>query len=239
MWVVDVLIASAFSAFACLRVWAISSGRWMPCLTVFLLSAFGPAANIYNFSSVVFLIDDNGCSVLTTTIGPIIVRSTVVATDLVLVIVTWYKTSTLVRKLRRLGQGNGVATILFRNGLCLVVLTLMNIVSMILDIREIGAPDVSGLHVNTHLVSSIVISRFILDLRTAYTDETQETYSLGNQSIRFAANIGAPLDNSIVFAAGQETQFDDDWYSESTSPVVDSEEKYGESHMLKTFSEQA
>ncbi|KAI0075190.1 hypothetical protein K474DRAFT_1676582 [Panus rudis PR-1116 ss-1] len=257
MLVVDVLISIAFSAFACLRVWAISSRRWMPCLVVFLLSAFCPAANIYNYGSIVFTMGDKGCSVVTTVTypyphhpaiaGPIIVRATVVATDLVLIIVTWYNTSTLRRNIGGLSQGKGVATILFRNGIIqFLVLTLMNVISMILDIWAIGNPDFVQDHATYFIyvaeaVSTIVLSRFILDLRTAYSDETHETYSLGTETIRFAANIGAPLDNSLVLAAGQETQFNSNWDSESTSPRPggDGIEKFGESHNLKTFTEQA
>ena len=58
-------------------------------------------------------------------------------------------------------------------------------------------------------ISSMLVSRFLLDLRSVYQAEHDPGDSFHQSTIRFAGgsiigNMGAPLETSLVFGAGDE-----------------------------------
>ncbi|KAI0075177.1 hypothetical protein K474DRAFT_1646913, partial [Panus rudis PR-1116 ss-1] len=111
--VLDILLLSAIAAFTCLRVWAITARQWIPLVTVFLLSAFIPAANI---------------------VIPFVTRGVAITTDALVIAITWYKTMYVLKQGRSLHVKTDMTTVLVRNGtLQFAALLLLNILTLLFD----------------------------------------------------------------------------------------------------------
>ncbi|KAI0075192.1 hypothetical protein K474DRAFT_1448659 [Panus rudis PR-1116 ss-1] len=229
----DVLLAISFAAFSCLRVWVLYDRKWLPCLVVLLISSFAPVINIYLFSIMKIHqgMNSQGCYITQPPVYaklPVITRASVVASDLLVVVFTWIKTVDQAREFRRLGQGTSVAAILLRNGIVqFLLLSSTNAVTMFLDIEasKVG-PGTDFIYINNAL-TSIILARFILDLRDTYHGKPQ----LGNESlikpdstVQFVGPIGAPLENSLMFGAYEDYE-DDRIEGFGDSEVIDLDEK--------------
>ncbi|KAJ3476762.1 hypothetical protein NLI96_g10939 [Meripilus lineatus] len=161
---------------------------------------------------------------------PIVVRSAAILMDALVLGITWFKTASLMTMARRLNTKVTLATLLIRDGTIYFVLLLaLNIICAIFDTLPLSTQFVEG--GATFVISfqdglsSILISRFILDLREVYTSKDQESNN-PMSSVRFASqlsgNIGAPLGE----APGSRS--DDDAIENIPEPVYVSEDPLAE-----------
>lgn len=214
--VFDVLGAFTFAAFASLRIWAICGRKWFPLLVVLIPSLFIPCINIYNFSArfTVSVISSGpfaGCTFEPLdppkwTYWPIMTRAVAVTADLVVLVFTCVNTGHVLSSTsRQLHVKSQMSTLLFRNGAVhFLALLVMNVTTMVLNYLNVAnAESALGtyfIYVN-YSMSSVLISRFFLDLRTAYGEDAfddlgSEAFSTIHFASRVVGNIGAPLDNS-------------------------------------------
>ncbi|CAL1697639.1 unnamed protein product [Somion occarium] len=185
------------AAFATLRVWAICGRRWFPTISVFLFSMFVPCVNIYGFSipADMMLIESGpltGCFI--DVLNP----------------PYRYTSAEILRESRRLNMKTELSSLLLRNGsVQFSVLLTLNLMTVIFDILSIATTsntdEASAFVYISEALSSILISRFLLDLRAVYLPSTNKTLSLSNiSSVHFASavagNIGASLDLSWTAA---------------------------------------
>ncbi|CAL1714727.1 unnamed protein product [Somion occarium] len=209
----DILVLSGIAAFTCLRVWATCDRKWLPLIVVFLLSFFVPAANIYAFSTpaqwiVVPSGPVAGCFDITPPLPvlsmlPFIVRGIAIASDALVLLLTLLKTLQLVKEGRRLQVKTKLSSLLIRNGVVQFgALLALNVLTIILDVLSIATDQTSAsefVYLN-NAVASILISRFLLDLRLVYLSDGRGTESDQPEmsSVHFATavlgNIGAPVE---------------------------------------------
>ncbi|TCD64589.1 hypothetical protein EIP91_003885 [Steccherinum ochraceum] len=185
------------AAFSTLRIWAICGHATGPTLAVALASAVVPAVNIYTNSQITFsAIVDGGC--LFDVGYTLAVYDNAVATDALVLALTWTKTVGVWRESRRIqGLKVTVTTLLLRDGtLYFGMLLITNVVALVLDIFRTNIAAGSSFAVVVNAVGANLLSRFMLDLRsvTAQGSSKGRTMSSINFDIRsFGGNIGAPL----------------------------------------------
>lgn len=218
-YVVDIISLLGLAAFATLRVWAICGRRWFPTISVFLFSMFVPCVNIYGFSipADMMLIESGpltGCfiDVLNPPYRylPVVTRCIAIVSDALVLLFTWLQTAEILRESRRLNMKTELSSLLLRNGsVQFSVLLTLNLMTVIFDILSIATTsntdEASAFVYISEALSSILISRFLLDLRAVYLPSTNKTLSLSNiSSVHFASavagNIGASLDLSWTAA---------------------------------------
>ncbi|TCD70955.1 hypothetical protein EIP91_000862 [Steccherinum ochraceum] len=212
-----ILALVGIAAFSTLRIWAIWGHEVIPTLSVLVTSALVPALNIS------FTVDDGDCDVnyalspealsRRTFLVAIAARAAAIASDVLVLILTWIKTEDVWRESARMqGFKYTLSTPIFRNGtLYFGMMLILNIAALALDRVQ---PDFGGgtsFIAVVNAVSANLISRFILDLRSVY-DEKVSFYT--TSTIRFdvqslACDISAPL--------GTE---DSTWYSGPSDDVV-------------------
>ncbi|CAL1703597.1 unnamed protein product [Somion occarium] len=239
-YVLDVICMFAVAAFNCLRVWAICPNRWFPITLVFALSMFTPIMNIYRYSRPqAFSLISSGplASCVDESLGPtylwcqfssLITRAISVAADIAVLTFTLLETRAIFKTSLQLHTDTNVTTILFRNGsLQFFVLLILNAITMTLDILSIAAT--AGDTVTTFIfinegLASVLLSRFLLDLRSVYLadgDGSDPTVS----SVRFAAsvigNMGAPLNASWAASSVSEPSTEiDERVEYSSNPLA-------------------
>lgn len=236
-YVLDVICMFAVAAFNCLRVWAICPNRWFPITLVFALSMFTPIMNIYRYSRPqAFSLISSGplASCVDESLGPtylwlpVITRAISVAADIAVLTFTLLETRAIFKTSLQLHTDTNVTTILFRNGsLQFFVLLILNAITMTLDILSIAAT--AGDTVTTFIfinegLASVLLSRFLLDLRSVYLadgDGSDPTVS----SVRFAAsvigNMGAPLNASWAASSVSEPSTEiDERVEYSSNPLA-------------------
>ncbi|KAJ3476988.1 hypothetical protein NLI96_g10777 [Meripilus lineatus] len=162
---------------------------------------------------------------------PIIVRCAAILMDGLVLGMTWFKTASLMTMARRLNTKVTLATLLIRDGTIYFLLLLaLNIMCAVFDTLPKGSQAQFG-NGGTFVISfqdalsSIVISRFILDLREVYISKNQESNNRMS-SVRFASqlsgNIGAPLGEASGSRGG------DDAVENAPAPVFVSEDPLAE-----------
>ncbi|CAL1698436.1 unnamed protein product [Somion occarium] len=139
---------------------------------------------------------------------PIITRAAAIASDLAVICFTWIETASIYKRSRTSGARAPTVKVLLHNGsVQFIVLLLLNSVTVLLDVLNIAVPIVGQtpsascfIFINDAL-TSIVVSRFILDLRSVYLSadgdqQTQPSVSTVHFASVIAGNIGASLHGS-------------------------------------------
>ncbi|KAK7695967.1 hypothetical protein QCA50_000606 [Cerrena zonata] len=141
--------------------------------------------------------------------------------DSTVLIFTLRQTLTIYRARREPYTSSTVATVLVRNGsVQFILLVIVNFANML---RDLSTTTLASLFVYINAVTtSILISRFILDLRSVYL-KPQFTFSSNKpaSSVNFASwvgNIGASLD--VSWTAGQEGEVKEDDTLFSDTPLA-------------------
>ncbi|KAJ3476720.1 hypothetical protein NLI96_g10968 [Meripilus lineatus] len=215
--VVSVLFSG--TAFSSLRVWAISGKRMLPLVVVLVPSLVVPIVNIYGFTlpGEEFVYPQLGCVFIPTKVAPpanlcycfrlpIASRCAAILTDILVICITWQNTSSLRITAQKAATKITLTTLLIRDGtIYFFFLLVLNIVSLVFDTIPSSRVLNFGGSVITNLVaavSSILISRFILDLRGIYASGNQES-DKAMSSVKFAAritgNLGAPLEDASTW----------------------------------------
>ncbi|CAL1697966.1 unnamed protein product [Somion occarium] len=136
---------------------------------------------------------------------PVITRSMAVAADIAVLVFTLLETGHLFKTSLAVQLKTGYTAVLVRNGsLQFIALLILNVISMILDVFAVAAdsgPTSEFIYIN-QAISSILLSRFILDLRFVHLGKSDESSGNVGSSIHFvsavAGNMGAALDGSWV-----------------------------------------
>ncbi|TCD64405.1 hypothetical protein EIP91_004121 [Steccherinum ochraceum] len=206
------------AAFSTLRIWAIWGHSLIPTLAVLLTSAVVPAINIYTISQVTsFTIIDGNCvnearysatlfmriSQLKETEWPIhpvgyAARSGAIASDLLVLVLTWMRTADVWRESRRIENFKPtISLLLLRDGTWYFMMHLaMNIVALLLDTfqaRNVGGDEFI---VTLSAVSANLLARFMLDLRGINEHGSSRPRTVSSVNFNIASlggNVGAPL----------------------------------------------
>ncbi|KAK7680833.1 hypothetical protein QCA50_016143 [Cerrena zonata] len=189
----------------------------------------------YNYStpSEFIIIPDgvfSGCNVIALREGykyssGVITRCIASGADALVLGLTWYKTIDVVKESRRLHIKTGLSTLLIRNGslqfLILLLLNATNVALNVLNIAAVTSASSFFFYINLS-VSSMLVSRFLLDLRSVYLSGQGHDSLNSTSTIRFSdsiiGNIGAPLDTSVAFNAGDEHEIRENRIRYSNDP---------------------
>ncbi|GJE85115.1 hypothetical protein PsYK624_011920 [Phanerochaete sordida] len=186
----DIIALFVFAAFSAFRIWAIWGRELRPFLIVLPFCLVTPVLNLYRVTQASSTFDTSlpppfgGCG---TDVGlPLgeyimcvtsqlrassclmlsqvdIVRSVAIATDALVLVMTWIKTHTIYKAVRRVKVDTGLSQLLIRDGtLYFGVLLLFNIVDLIINHTSAAFNPVNYFN---DVVNSILISRFMLNLR--------------------------------------------------------------------------
>ncbi|THH27531.1 hypothetical protein EUX98_g6655 [Antrodiella citrinella] len=204
--------------FSTIRTWAVCGRFNAAVFLVFLCGMFEPAANIYNYSRYRgFSVDEFGCNGATVVVSPadqfpysmpIITRCIAIATDLLVLVITWTKTTDVWRASREMKQFRPkLYMLLLRDGtMYFSSIFILNLISLILYalFTQSGLQGVTWFVGIAEAISPLLISRFILDLRTV-DDPNRDLSGIPDlPTIRFASS-GVVADLAAPFRA------DSDW----------------------------
>ncbi|KAL4247848.1 hypothetical protein ABKN59_007539 [Abortiporus biennis] len=195
----DVDISLNVSAIMCLRLYAIWS-RNIKILVVFaLLGAVPPIIRVYLYSQTkhfqtssppYVLLSDNLLSVW------LVIPSYSIFYDALILAITWAKTAGI----RKVLGSYSVVTYLLRDGaIYFLFLMILNITTLIGN----KTLTLGGVPLISEAVASILISRFMLNLRGVYmaNDHSDSFHPSKMSDLNFASNIignlGAPLSHSV------------------------------------------
>ncbi|KAK7692452.1 hypothetical protein QCA50_004077 [Cerrena zonata] len=227
-YVADIACKIAYAVFNCLRVFGITQSQWLPAMIVFTLSIFDPAINI------VFLLAAGYLHLFRNLSIPVITRVVSVAADATILYFTLYVTwRTLKTALKSKSPFTLTSMLLINGSIQFGILLVLNVIAAILDLRSAivtlgnSGQDASSFVAIQQILNSILLSHFILDLRSIYaigskpSDSSQSSYK--TETVQFAAhiqsNLGASLDSS--WATGEESTFEEvDKIQYSDNPLV-------------------
>ncbi|GJE98347.1 hypothetical protein PsYK624_145750 [Phanerochaete sordida] len=129
----------------------------------------------------------------------------ILASDVLLLVLTWIKSFRQFRDVRRLGLGGSIATVLLRDGtLYFITLLVVNVLQIVTF--SSGFPNASDVDAFVQAMPPLLVQRFMLNLRQL--DKVNEESAVNAQhssrfSLSFRApstligNIGEPLDHGI------------------------------------------
>ncbi|KAF9816486.1 hypothetical protein IEO21_04091 [Rhodonia placenta] len=212
---------------AALRVHAVSGRNWCWILPVWLFGMVPMGTNIWLLTRETFLIiiPQLGCesslsasnatypvyadSIPTPDVAVVMSRGSVVVSDILVVVATWYyisRTSSVRTKLVRdmWAARPNLTTVMFRDGtLYFLIISLLNIVDLIMIVITVSSSfyvlDITGL---TTAMSSILISHFLICIREA---AERSTHIFGSQSLSFVDSQGSvspqPWLSSVEFTS--------------------------------------
>lgn len=210
--VLTILLEVTVATFMSLRMYAIWSSDRRIFALVMLLSLVQPVVNIYYYTKLqivavpppftgcaeTVLLPDAASSALS-----IFNRVFAISSDAVILILTWVKTAGIMRHFHSLKIQTSLVNMLFRDGtVYFVFLLILNVVNLI-AIKEQAFGAIPAL---TDVITSILISRFMLNLRSVYTASDSDISSSFHPSkfsdIRFVntivGNLGAPLNTGAA-----------------------------------------
>ncbi|TCD65319.1 hypothetical protein EIP91_002805 [Steccherinum ochraceum] len=257
MWATGVLTTFSLlgsATFSTLRIWAIWR-RPLPTLIVFLTSTFTAVAAVYIFSqyhvlssikgvcSVSFAmtpaqvehsshtINDHGTLLSFVFAVGLALCSATIASDLLVCSCIWMKTASMWRGSRNLKgpRPSLISVFLCNETLYFSTMAISNIAGLVYY-TQTSPVDWAGLFSLDAAVSSILVSRFILDLRDVYSTDLEADHpnSLSG-SMQFAlrsvvGNIGAPLaTEDSVWVSGQSDDAEDEVTATSSALRADLE----------------
>ncbi|TCD65330.1 hypothetical protein EIP91_002816 [Steccherinum ochraceum] len=197
--------------FTTLRIWAISDRQWMPTLLVFVLSMLVPAFNFYEYMQPqkIFVLEGQ-CAIeftamLSKEAGRILslsLRSSVIVTDLIVLVLTWMKTSYICRPSFMQSESTITGRLLRDGTVYFGFLLFLNLSILLMDV---AAPNFQGSTPLVYIhdaVTANLVARFILDLRSDSTSPGSETASQDYSTIQFAArslaeDLAGPVDDGL------------------------------------------
>ncbi|KAI0765588.1 hypothetical protein BD413DRAFT_482144, partial [Trametes elegans] len=226
-----------WAAFAALRVFALSGMRYTPAIIVFLLSLGAPIVNYMQFAYNVTGFNVPGADCLSTVSIPpetslmcVLARTTLIMADIIVISVT-VMSSRRSGAVARLGTAArlSLGQVLLHDGTehTPSVITCFNIIDLVLSVlsvrirfRRISAVGHRRVLTQTHSVTEILLTRFLLDLQAAdqasrRLDFTGSLNFLGSTtnaetSLRFAhasraiGSLGASLGPASFSMLGEE-----------------------------------
>ncbi|TCD65328.1 hypothetical protein EIP91_002814 [Steccherinum ochraceum] len=217
--VLEQLVNLGTAAFSTLRIWAIWQHALPPTLAVFFTSAAVPVINFYTSSQIphsAITSEEGSCfsdymtshdvsriQPLTRRLGQA-ARGAAIASDLLVLALTWIKTVGMWRTSRKIdGFRPTLSMLLIRDGtLYFGVLLIMNLLALLPTNavqNNSGAFILNSFIVITDAISASMVARFILDLRSV-NNEDLRGFRTTTTSLNFGAytgNIGAPLGDSM------------------------------------------
>ncbi|KAJ3476985.1 hypothetical protein NLI96_g10774 [Meripilus lineatus] len=240
-----------YRAISSLRVLAITGRSWVSFIIVLLPNLFVIGSNIYNLGRVkrFDVLPGGGCTYSVRSPQPF---AAAILVDLLVLGITWFKTTKISKFARNNNINLSLSTLLLRDGSIQFTyasnsdddplltfgphsaLAVMNIVCAVFDTIPATIFMNGATFVIVYQESSIILSRFILDLRSVYMSDTNSG-SGRTSSVRFATqisgNIGAPLEEASTWttnAADNEPEpmlFSDDPMVEvlTSRPIADPE----------------
>ncbi|KAK7688710.1 hypothetical protein QCA50_008248 [Cerrena zonata] len=189
------------AAFDCVRIWSICQHAWIPTILVFVLSMFEPAINIVHWQGA-------GLRQISSCIDMgVITRAISVTADAVVLGLTLWKTIYIFREGAEVRVGSKLTTRLAYGGsMQFGILLLLNILAVLLDILAVAgngitSPNASEFIFIQQVLNSIILSHFILSLRSTYHTTSNPSQTSSKQSsLHFASavegNMGASLSGS-------------------------------------------
>ncbi|KAI0942142.1 hypothetical protein AcV7_002659 [Taiwanofungus camphoratus] len=183
-------------AFSAVRVYAISNRDWRFSCIVFVLGLIPVATNIYQYSQSKLVASQGICSAIFTIIT-IVTRVFAIAVDTFAVCVTLHATYGVKRLAVKAKANVSIVTLLLRDGtIYFSVLLALNVTQMVL----FATTSFGDFGLLIDVLTSILLSRFFLNLRQVYLSRGDNDIQLSQMSdLRFASkivgNMGAPLNH--------------------------------------------
>ncbi|KAJ3486505.1 hypothetical protein NLI96_g4200 [Meripilus lineatus] len=201
-------------AFSSLRVWAISNKRWPPFVVVLVPSLVVPVINIVASNSQSRINRSHLLSFVS--------RGASIIVDILVVAITWIKTADIRKMANKANTKVSLPVMFPRDGtVYFLILLAMNIVCLVSDAVSLGQASDFGPTAIIDIqdaISSVLISHFILDLRSVYSSRGISNPT-AMSSVRFATqavgNLGAPLlETSTWFTSAMDNQPEESTHSE-------------------------
>ncbi|KAJ3526198.1 hypothetical protein NM688_g8287 [Phlebia brevispora] len=176
----DIIALFVFAAFSAFRVWAIWGREIRPFLIVLPFALLTPCLNIYRVSAESVIPEMNP---LPPPYGGFadIVRGFAIATDGLVLIMTWLRTRGIYRAAIKINTKPSLSAMLLRDGTVYFgVLLIFNIVDLIMNHVDVSENPVN---LFSDVVNSIMISRFMLNLRAVHSssnDHGDVTFTQGH-----------------------------------------------------------
>ncbi|KAK7688683.1 hypothetical protein QCA50_008221 [Cerrena zonata] len=226
-YIVDIICLFSYAIFNCLRIWSICQHQWVPTLLVFTLGMFDPAINIYaysiNFLGSYLAVPSGplaGCWVESDTISYIYCWTISVAADAAVLGFTLWKTVYIIKMDKAVRVSSKLTTTLAYNGsIQFGILLIVNILAVILDVLSV-ATDGEGAKASVfiymqNVITSIVLSHFILSLRSIYHTTNNFTHPPSkNSSVLFASAIEGNMGATLSASWADVEESEDTQYSE-------------------------
>ncbi|KAM5541382.1 hypothetical protein V8D89_004936 [Ganoderma adspersum] len=215
---VEILCYVPWGAFSALRVFALTNRNWFVALIVFLLSMAPVGVNFADFHWSTITIDSVwGCgqdvaeSPSLSTSLTIISRTSLIASDLIVIVVTWLATYKTTRLARVAGHKSRItlSVLLLRDGMIyFIVLMTMNVMHLAFStssvLINVGDGNVSDIIQVIEPLNAILVWRFMLNLQeTRWRTEEDLTTIVGSQradsTLLFDRVVGS-IGDSLQFA---------------------------------------
>ncbi|KAI0784945.1 hypothetical protein C8Q75DRAFT_735712 [Abortiporus biennis] len=195
-----------FEGFFILRTWAIWGQQWLPVfvLTPFLITA-SALKGVQSFSQTVvdiipIQLPYGGCDI-ESTLSPLMTQRIYTAAtalllvqDVLVLASTVVKTIDVKRAANRANIGASLSTLLLRDGtLYFIAAILSHALALVVAYTALDAPSISVIIGPIEVILSILVSRFILNLKQIDLNRECSVGSTGMSSVNFAWNLGAPL----------------------------------------------
>jgi len=216
VWVGTAVVFSAiiWAAFSALRVYALGGQSWILAMLVWIPAMFSPVAylgDVINVRYTQFQLADNvvfcdtigNWSLKSTLRGEIAVRASSIFVDVVILLVTWWKTYATTRMAREANLEKSLSQLLLRDGtLYFLGLLILNIGTLT---YYLVTGIVSSLETIMDSIQSIIVARFLLNLRGMGSQQNDTAGALTGgsrfSSVHFApravGNIGGELHDSF------------------------------------------
>jgi len=154
---------------------------------------------------------------------PLIGRAIDIASDALILFITWAKTADIWRTRSKGRARFKLINLLLRDGtLYFCALLVLNVATLTLSISQKGPTQFSYV---CGTMTNILISRFMLDLRGVYYTSGADDDLDVMSSLRFAGNLGAPLDINgstwVTDACDEPTEECVRPHEESSCPMAD------------------
>ncbi|KAI0807997.1 hypothetical protein C8Q74DRAFT_1230487 [Fomes fomentarius] len=194
--------------FSALRAYALSTGMfWQSPLAILilLLSLVPTVVNAVDVGHYIITADSDGCTITTNLSDnieddfTIICRVCLLASDLLVMAITWNATYRTRRVARALGHNTSLSGILFRDGaIYFIILGIMNVLHLsfslasFFDLLAAGGNHTSAIILFEEPATAILISRFLMDLQEANKvaiDQHSQVSSF--ESLKFNRIIGS------------------------------------------------
>ncbi|KAH9919350.1 hypothetical protein B0H21DRAFT_713016 [Amylocystis lapponica] len=202
--------------FSVLRVYAIWDKDWRPCVPVLAIGLVVPGINLYQYSistpqsappPLFGCGEDIPLSDAAFTSWSLATHSFAIVEDALVLVLTWIKTYGIKRIASQMHVKATLTTMLLRDGtVYFATLLILNVVSLIVLKSSVEINPVPNF---IDAFTCILISRFILNLREAFSINADDTFrtqfssqlSVPQFASRFLGNLGAPLEHGTTFVS--------------------------------------